>query len=457
MRDKKNTYETQEELMIYAKGLEGKTFGEIDKTNRIVNEKAKGKLGQIIEESYFGYEINSKPEADFKNLNIELKVTPYKKNKNGSLSAKERLVLNIINYMEEIHKDFYTSSFWMKNNKLLIVFYNYEKDKTVGQYEITNTILYEIPEEDLPTVIQDWETIIGKVRNGKAHELSEGDTFYLGACTKGKDSSSLRQQPFSDISAMQRAYSFKQSYMTHILRSNLNNEFSEKLIKDGNFSIRGYVEKLLKPFINKSYEELCEVYGQASCAKNSVQLLISKIFNIKGTDLSKIQEFEKANLKLKTITVDKNNKIKESMSFPTFKFKEIIETSWEESDLKRILGEQKYLFIVFKENKTSDLIFKGFRFWNIPYEDLNEVERVYRKTVEVIKAGVEIKEKLTKNGIRHNNNLPSKSESYVCHVRPHGRDARDTYELPDGRRLTKQCFWLNNTYILEQVKDLFYK
>jgi len=99
MGNKKITYETQEELLTYAKGLEGKTFGEIDKTNRIINEKAKGKLGQIIEESYFGYEINSKPEADFKNLNIELKVTPYKKNKNGSISAKERLVLNIINYI----------------------------------------------------------------------------------------------------------------------------------------------------------------------------------------------------------------------------------------------------------------------------------------------------------------------------------------------------------------------
>jgi len=142
------------------------------------------------------------------------------------------------------------------------------------------------------------------------------------------------------------------------------------------------------------------------------------------------------------------------MSFPTFKFKDIIETSWEDSDLKRILGEQKYLFILFKENKNGDLVFKGFKFWNIPYEDLNEVERVYRKTIEVIKAGVEIEEKLTKSGIRHKNNLPSKSESYVCHVRPHGRDANDTYELPDGRRLTKQCFWLNNTYVYEQIKDL---
>ena len=30
----------------------------------------------------------------------------------------------------------------------------------------------------------------------------------------------------------------------------------------------------------------------------------------------------------------------------------------------------------------------------------------------------------------------------------------DADELPDGRFMTKQCFWLNNTYILSVIKDL---
>ena len=38
-------------------------------------------------------------------LNI-LKVTPYKKIKDGKLSAKERLVLNIIDYMAEYKNEF---------------------------------------------------------------------------------------------------------------------------------------------------------------------------------------------------------------------------------------------------------------------------------------------------------------------------------------------------------------
>ena len=65
-------YKTEEALLYKAKEAEGKTFGEIDKSGRIENPKAKGQLGQIIEESFFGYEVNSKSKADFFDLGIEL-------------------------------------------------------------------------------------------------------------------------------------------------------------------------------------------------------------------------------------------------------------------------------------------------------------------------------------------------------------------------------------------------
>ena len=49
---------------------------------------------------------------------------------------------------------------------------------------------------------KDWELINQKIKDGKAHELSEGDTFYLGACTKGSTAAkSLRKQPFNEIKA----------------------------------------------------------------------------------------------------------------------------------------------------------------------------------------------------------------------------------------------------------------
>ena len=116
-------YETKEEIIEKVKTLEKTTFGSYDINGRLDNINNKGSLGQVIEEGFFGYDVNSRPEADFKEAEIELKVTPFIQNKNKSYSAKERLVLNIIDFMNEELNMFEKSSFWMKNKKLLIIFY----------------------------------------------------------------------------------------------------------------------------------------------------------------------------------------------------------------------------------------------------------------------------------------------------------------------------------------------
>ena len=82
------------------------------------------------------------------------------------------------------------------------------------------------------------------------------------------------------------------------------------------------------------------------------------------------------------------------------------------------------------------------------------MHRVWKRTVQTLREGVQLIR--TPRGIR--NNLPKQSESPVAHVRPHGINALDTLPLPDGRAMTKQCFWLNNTYIAKQItcgKDTF--
>jgi DNA mismatch repair protein MutH len=88
------------------------------------------------------------------------------------------------------------------------------------------------------------------------------------------------------------------------------------------------------------------------------------------------------------------------------------------------------------------------------YQDLPEVKKVYERTVDILREGVKIEEQLTKKGIVRKNNLPSMKENPVCHVRPHGRNAEDVYEVPDGRWMTKQCFWLNSSYVYSQIESL---
>jgi DNA mismatch repair protein MutH len=151
---------------------------------------------------------------------------------------------------------------------------------------------------------------------------------------------------------------------------------------------------------------------------------------------------------LKIIRLKHNQVPKESMSFPTFKFSEIVNQNWAESDFLAQL-ERKFLFIVYSMDKNeNEVIFKKAFFWNMPYEDILEAKRVWNLTKQRAKEGIVLTrlEKMTKN------NLPKISESHVAHVRPHGQNAKDVDILPDGRQITKQCFWLNAEYIKSQIE-----
>lgn len=445
-------------IMEYAYGLIGKKFGEIDRHERLGEGKGKGNLGQIVEESYFEYDINSKAEADFSHVGVELKVTPFKVNQNKTISAKERLVLNIINYMEEYQKDFYESSFWDKNKKLLLVFYQWKKELEKKDYVVKDIMLHEFSEEDLVVIKNDWNTIINKIKKGKAHELSEGDTNYLAACPKGANKSSVRKQPFSEELAMQRAFSLKSSYMTSLIRKRLGVEDEEvvSILKGTKMTIEQLLESKFKVFYGKSVDEIgddlgIDLYnGKSKLAKNYVQMLVSRILGLTTNDLSKIEEFAKANIKFKTIRIEKNGKIKEHMSFPTFKYKEIIEEDWENSSLRNLFEEQKYLFVVFRYDEDDVLRLDKIKLWNMPISVLDTyVKDAWEETVRVIKEGVKIEIK----GNKAFDNLPGPKFNGICHTRPHARDSEDTYDLPDGRKLVKKCFWLDKEYILGIVNS----
>lgn len=452
-------YRTKMEVFKKAKEAIGETIGTYDVNNRLLSKGNKGGLGQIIEEGLFGYSLNNNSEPDFKEICLELKVTPFKKNKNGSFSAKERLVLNIINYMDEYKKTFLNSSFWTKNQSLLLMFYLYEEDKDRKDYEIKETIIFEFPDDDLEIIKADWKYITNKIKEGKAHELSEADTMYLGACPKGSSKSSTKQQPFSQIKAMQRAFSLKQSYMTGIVRDYvIGKEKNEKIIKDFSIIKKNYFEDYiinkLKQYYGKSQLSLIEKFELDKKCKNINELLISRMLEIEGR-ISNTEEFLKANIKVKTIRVNyKGDKIKESMSFPTFKFNELIEEEWISSELRNMFESTKWLFAVFRFDKQDNLYFERAMFWKMTLHDLdNELKEVWERTKDIIKNGVELKE--VKGKVK--NNLPKIKDSRIAHVRPHSPKAsyepNNSYadELPDGRWMTKQSFWLKNTYIIEQI------
>mgnify|MGYP003632833524 FL=1 len=421
----------------------------------------KGNFGQILEKFYFGYEPNSDAEPDFKEAGMELKSSPLKTLKNGEFRSKERLVLNIINYLE-VHKEkFETSSFWKKNAHLLLVFYLHDRDLDLLDYIIKLVDGWQYPNEDLKIIKRDWEFINQKIKNGKAHELSEGDTFYLGACTKGSTAlKSFRDQPFNEEQAKQRAYSLKQGYVNHIIANIAQEEtavygkiIEQPEILDKVRSIEEIVILKFHPFYGKSAEKIEQELGLDlnKKAKSYFANLTNVILGLKLGQ--KIEEFEKADIQVKTIRLKENNLPKEDISFPTFEYQELIETDWEDSDFKNIL-ESKFFF-VFYQFEGENLILRKVKFWNMPYSDILEAKNVWEEMVKTVSNG-EIVKKVTDKGVRKTF-FPKKTENRISHVRPHARNAADTYELPIADKLTglteytKHCFWLNASYVKDEI------
>lgn len=91
----------------------------------------------------------------------------------------------------------------------------------------------------------------------------------------------------------------------------------------------------------------------------------------------------------------------------------------------------------------------------MPHTDVLEAKSVWEETVKTVSNGEIVKE-VTDKGVRKTN-FPKKTENRISHVRPHARNAADTYELPVADKLTglteytKHCFWLNASYVRNEI------
>lgn len=462
-------------IEAFAKLLINKDFYSIIK-NIERSEKVWNKwdLWQLIEKYHFQKELDNKSEADFPEAWVELKATPIKRIGKWVIRAKERLVLNIINYMTIVDETWDNSTFIKKNSLILLVFYLYEKEKIKLDYIIKIVELFSFRDyqDDFRIIKQDWNTIQAKIKAWKAHELSEGDTIYLGACTKWSTAiKSLREQPFSGEKAKQRAFSFKQWYINYILkRIEGKNPRYEKLFKnieDEWFNFEEELKKKFEKYIWKSAHELAQIFGlkySKEKPKNYYALLSDKILWVKNSD--KIEEFNKANITLRTIRQTPKWSLKENVSFPAFKISELIQEDWEESQLYNILESRKFFFVVYKITTKTDAAFKRLNkedqdrhlildkviLWNPPAKDIDNLAYpTWEKTISLINKWLILTPKKQKSGKEITlNNLPAKAETNMIHVRPHGVKW-DIDFLPDWRTITKQSFWFNEDYITQSI------
>lgn len=405
----------------------------------------KGSFGQLLELLHFGYSPNSESVADFPEARLELKSTGVIPNATGMWRAKERLVLNVINYHSLVEEESYRDSmFFKKNGRLLLVIYAWRADLSPLDFQVQAVdviSLGELNESDRAIIEADWRTIRRVVQEGRAHELSEGDTLYLAACRKGagrgRDS---RTQPFSDEPAPQRAFSLKPGFVTRLVEKVLASapERSDEQAAVDNPA------QLLESTFEQLMLARFEVFRGLTAHQIATRIApdlntrakgfhASLVSRMLGVRTKKIEELEKADVTLKVVRIGKRGRPKESMSFPAFKYRELAKETWRTSNLRGRLSK-RFLMAFFAEDGNG-YKFSHATFWSMPETVLErEVRRVWIETVVRIRRGC-------------SHDLPGISFSEVLHVRPHARNAADTDRTPDGRELVRKSFWLNASYI----------
>lgn len=479
-----------EDIFRYSQELIGKTFVDVlatacedDQLEKTIsyynNSKGKGSLGNLLEEHYFLYKPNNSPEPDFIKAGIELKATPYESTKKG-IKAGERLVISMIPNTEPIEIEFSNSHLEKKLSKILMIWYHRVKNQNRTDHRIEYTYLFDLYDKrfakDLKIILEDYKIIVDKIISGNAHELSEGDTKYLGACTKGASAQTSYKPQFynKDVLAKRRAFSLKQQYMSYILENYVqpssmayDSIFTEDELNNGNFDTM--VISKINSYIGKDTDELCQLFRviKDTKPKQINKILVNRMLGV-NTDNS--EEFQKANIKIKTIRVGKDNSIKENMSFHNISICNYVNQNFVNSKEYEFFESTRFLFVVFKENDLGKFILTGAKFWNMPIEELektgkDEWELYKKKLLE----GVNFKQITDKNGkVKIENDLPKMSDTLMFHLRPRADKSAylingkrygsgtesDMDLLPNGDKMTKQCFWLNKDYVLKIIEDI---
>ena len=418
----------------------------------ILSSGGKGALGNAIEAGHFYYRPNSsaKPDLGW----AELKCTGLMPDGDEGYRAKERLVICMINYGGNtgssipcvVEESAEGSHAFRKLTSILLVFYDYAKYSNSAELldaRIRLTGLWVPEPDDIVSFKQDWEVIRDYVKQGRAHELSEGLTPMLGACTKSSDSSVRVRQGYGSELAKPRAFALKQAFVTQIFRQ-LSADQDDRLPAGVVCEPFIYGMKSKKNIELVIVEDAKRYRGSSTTqieaklrlegkfgGKSVHSLRMNKFVNVLAsgdqfTPVGSLSDFRKSGLTVKVVRILKNGQAAESVSFPAFEYDQVAaEDEWEESSLYQDLVK-RFLFVFLRDYKDGNPpVFDRAVFWSMPEGDLDHTKEVWEETVRLIR-------------MRRLEELPREAETYAVHVRPHDRRRYPGF---------KRSYWLNKRYV----------
>ena len=225
---------------------------------------------------------------------------------------------------------------------------------------------------------------------------------------------------------------------------------SESAVRDvseyqENETFEQFIERKFSHYYGKSISEIEKELNVDVDQSKSMAYNVCR--HILGVKAKRIAEFEKADVQIKTIRLEPNGNLKESMSFPNIDYKGIVkEGEWESSALYEMFTK-RFLFVIFRKSalkNDKNVVLERIAFWTMPVQDLQYAKILWADTAR----------KVTLGNYEH---FMKAADNPVCHIRPKAQNAADTTEGAQGYQVKKMCYWLNRTYVLKLLKSVLNK
>lgn len=434
------------EILEAAGRLEGCRLGDIPSSAFVATTGAtgRGEVGGALE-TYFGIPSNSRREADFPGAGIELKVVPLIRTGKG-LRVKERTVITMVDYFSLPQERWATAHIRDKLN-ILFVFFEHLPDQPKALFPIRHVLLWNPEGEEEAVIRADWERVQKEVVQGRAHLLSEGDGVLLGPCTKSSDSTKRRKQAVLGApSAKPRAFALKPSFTGYLYAKAIGalvdaEYLSAQLGVSGEAALETALIGRTAPYVGRRVSDIAMELGvPESDGKSYAASVVHRIFGVRSFR-TKVEEFERAGLTLRVSRVDGDLMPYEALSFPAFRYAQLLEEEWESS---RLLADAGFILFLPLEGLTkgtaqANCIFREPVFWRPDHEQLETMHAEWEMFRQEIANG-KAKE------------LTPASETKILHVRPHARDGSDTDEAPLVGPVVKKSFWFNPQFVQEILR-----
>lgn len=500
---------TKEFVVNLLESVKDKTLGEVDKSHQFVrtikSEKITGIAGDVVEQSVFGYERDSKQECDIEidGVLTELKTTGVRVPKsdlkcakgkigydyNLLLGAKEGISITGVTFEPDIQTDFWTSHFWEKSEHLLIVFYEYKSYDVVpasayANFPIVDYCFNTFTLDEQEKLRNDWEIVRDFLQGvysrytsfDERYEYLEGFTHLLrpnlllielvpGFKKRGSGS---YQKP---------RYRLKQTFVDSIVRGHFSkSKRAEEVSLKKSFSSFAELDKrchqLTLTHKGKTIRQLKQEFGIESDSKSIVALIVIGMFDAECKRLNQISDFTKVGIIVKTVTLREDGKYTEAgIKLQRVDFEEWAnrDVDFEHSVVYQYFCEHSFLCPIFCEHDAKDpekTTFEGFKRFafdeNFIYD---EVKRMWQDSRNLIHRNSLVWEyEYDNSGNKRVNgsgaymgapNLP-KSVDYTVFFRGGASVSTEATrtECVNGIHMLPQYFWLKSEYLVGKLKEI---